>query len=230
MRIAISHLTRMRPGYICVAGIDLDTGRHVRPVLAGRLPRSLLLQEGGVFEIGSVVELGTVKHVGKAPETEDYLFHPKSARVIDKLDDDQFWTVISESAKGSLREIFGDDLQPQGKGLALKVNGGTASLGCLRTLIPAVLTVTEFFGKDSARVHLNDGEIEARISVTDLRLYEQDQVTLRDVEIHRIAKLLQKGKDTLFCVGLSRAWQKPGDTERRHWLQLNNIHLKTLFS
>ena len=35
MRIVVNHLTRMRRGYICAAGINLATGEHVRP-----LPRS----------------------------------------------------------------------------------------------------------------------------------------------------------------------------------------------
>ena len=32
MRIVINHLTRMRRGYICTAGIDLANGQHVRPI------------------------------------------------------------------------------------------------------------------------------------------------------------------------------------------------------
>jgi hypothetical protein len=35
MRIVVNHLTRMQPGYICVAGMERQGGRHVRPVLAG---------------------------------------------------------------------------------------------------------------------------------------------------------------------------------------------------
>jgi hypothetical protein len=33
MLILVHHLTRMQPGFICVAGLDADTERHVRPVL-----------------------------------------------------------------------------------------------------------------------------------------------------------------------------------------------------
>ena len=35
MKIVVNHLTRMQPGYICVAGLDFQTNAHVRPVLAG---------------------------------------------------------------------------------------------------------------------------------------------------------------------------------------------------
>jgi hypothetical protein len=37
MQIVINHLTRMQRGFMCVAGVDLATGRHVRPVLASQL-------------------------------------------------------------------------------------------------------------------------------------------------------------------------------------------------
>src|SRR6185503_2915035 len=32
MRVVITHLTRMRRGYICAAGLDFATGNHVRPM------------------------------------------------------------------------------------------------------------------------------------------------------------------------------------------------------
>ena len=35
MRIVINHLTRMRAGYICAAGVEANTLQHVRPVLLG---------------------------------------------------------------------------------------------------------------------------------------------------------------------------------------------------
>ena len=36
MEILVTHLTRMKEQCICVAGIDLATGKHVRPVLERR--------------------------------------------------------------------------------------------------------------------------------------------------------------------------------------------------
>ena len=33
MKVVITDLTRMNDDHICVAGIDLDTGHRVRPVL-----------------------------------------------------------------------------------------------------------------------------------------------------------------------------------------------------
>ena len=43
----------MQSGYICVAGIDMQNNKHVRPVLArSRLTVDLLKRKGGPFDIG----------------------------------------------------------------------------------------------------------------------------------------------------------------------------------
>ena len=39
MKIVVNHLTRMQRGYICVAGINPDTGHHVRPIPENDRPR-----------------------------------------------------------------------------------------------------------------------------------------------------------------------------------------------
>jgi hypothetical protein len=92
MRIVVNHLTRMQPGYICVAGLDEVTGQHVRPCLNGaRLRTSLLQERGGPSDIAAVVDLGFARHIGQPPETEDYLFEARRARrVPDFVNDGQF--------------------------------------------------------------------------------------------------------------------------------------------
>jgi hypothetical protein len=41
-----------------------------------------------------------------------------------------------------------------------------------------------------------------------------------------VEKRLKSGVEAILSVGLTRPWQKWGDTAERHWLQVNNIHLK----
>jgi hypothetical protein len=79
MRIIVNHLTRMQPGYICVAGVDVSNGHHVRPVLRGRLTTDLLASKGGPFDMAALVDIGRVESCGHAPETEDYNFDPSTA-------------------------------------------------------------------------------------------------------------------------------------------------------
>src|SRR5918999_4021239 len=76
LQILVNHLTRMQPGYVCVAGVDIHTLEHVRPVLRyGRLTTNLLRRNGGPLDIGSVVDLGAPTCVGRAPEVEDHYFN-----------------------------------------------------------------------------------------------------------------------------------------------------------
>ena len=82
MKIVINHLTRMQKGCICVAGIDLATGQHVRPLLRSALRKDICARYGGPFDIGRLVDLGWTRYIGTRPETEDYLFHQSEVRSI----------------------------------------------------------------------------------------------------------------------------------------------------
>ena len=59
MRIVVNHLTRMQPGYICVAGIDVQDNEHIRPVLGrARLTVDLLARNGGAFDVVALSNWG----------------------------------------------------------------------------------------------------------------------------------------------------------------------------
>ena len=132
MQIVVNHLTRMQPGFICVAGIDLEDQKHIRPVLAGsRLRTHLLKPFGGPFEIASVVDLGKTEYQGHSPETEDYLFDPSKAFRVRDMGPNMFWKLLLDISQESLMQIFGDELQQQGRTCAVEAGMGTASLGCL---------------------------------------------------------------------------------------------------
>src|SRR3954462_6833076 len=132
MRIVVNHLTRMQPGYICVAGIDLASGKHIRPVLESRLSNRLLVRHHGPFDMGAIVDLGAATLVGRPPETEDHGFNQwKAPRVKDAPAAD-FWALLERVACGSLREVFGAALQQRDRTCTVDVGQGRASLGCLR--------------------------------------------------------------------------------------------------
>ncbi len=66
----------------------------------------------------------------------------------------------------------------------------------------------------------------ANLSVTDLRLYGEDHKTPRRDLVANVQERLEAGVEVILSVGLTRSWCKPNDTAKRHWLQVNNIHLK----
>ncbi|MCC6178715.1 MAG: hypothetical protein IT305_25695 [Chloroflexi bacterium] len=229
MKIAIVHLTRMQPGYVCVAGLDVDTGAHVRPVFPGqRLRGSLTARQGGPFDIGVVVDLGRVRPTPVTPEHEDHEFERRYVRVTQRIEPRLYWDMLSFVSRPSLGELFGPALQRRGKDRAGVEEGtGEASLGCFRPrLRPSLYVGRNLRGERALRMSLRDPQLGSLdLSVTDLRLYDEDG----RADERRAAKLeerIARGAGVVVGVGLTRAFRARADLEPLHWLQVNNLHLE----
>jgi hypothetical protein len=224
LRIVVNHLTRMQPGYICVAGINVQDNEHIRPVLGrARLTVDLLARNGGAFDVGRLVELGPAQASGTAPETEDHTFDPGRLVSVKELSPGSFWKLLTVVARGTLADIFGEDLKTQRNGCAVDEGEGNASLGCLHTATSPSITINRW-GKIRAQVA--DGTFDVDLSITDLRLYAEDQKTPRAKVVADMQRRIKRGVGVILSVGLARAFQVSGDTARRHWLQVNNLHLE----
>lgn len=260
MQIVVNHVTRMDPGFVCLAGIQIKDvphrvggqasgglirglvqrafgpasspppnvwrtpTRHIRPTAGqGRLSRNFLRSEGGAFDIGAVIDLGPVVYEGRPPEVEDHRFDPSKVRHVRQMPGDHFWSLLEAVSKPTLGEVFGPDLKPNGSGCTVDMGEGIASLGCLR---PAKQVAVEVNAFGKLRVKLTDDRRALDLSITDLRLYEADQKSLRLATIGSVQRHMRSGSRVILSVGLTRAWQKPGDSVARHWLQVNNIHLQ----
>jgi hypothetical protein len=214
----------MQPGYFCVAGVDVNTSRHIRPVLRrGRLTIDLLSTGGGPFDVGSVVDLGPATYAGCAPELEDHRFDPSITRWLFEDDPDDYWGVLDRVARESLEEIFGSALELWDESGTVDVGEGRASLGCLKPEKQPWLYVDH---RGTVRLVLDYMMPSVDLSVNDLRLYERDGRTPRRDRVQSVQKRLEAGVETILSVGLTRPWRKRNDDAERHWLQLNNIHLK----
>ena len=223
MEIVVNHLTRMEPGYICVAGINVSSKQHIRPVLSGRLKTDLLAVNGGPFALASLVDLGPVRYCGYAPEVEDHYFNPQNVRVIRNLSPEEFWELLQHVARRGIMDIFGSAIRSSGNGCVVEVRTGEASLGCLIPATQPKLFVNPF---GSVRVIVTDGTFTLDLSVTDIHLCEADHKTPKKSLINQINSRMQRGTPVILSIGLTRPWKKPDDTVERHWLQVNNIHLK----
>jgi len=214
----------MQPGYVCVAGVDVHTLKHVRPVLRyGRLTTDLLKPNGGPLDIGSVVDLGPTAYAGHAPELEDHYFDPERAMWLFDDDPDDYWEFLNQVTQESLAAIFGPELELWEESCTLDVGEGRASLGCLAQEERPWLYVDH---RDTVRMVLESVTPSVDLSVTDLRLYESDHKTPRKDLVADVQKRLEGGVEAILSVGLTRPWRKQGDTTERHWLQVNNIHLQ----
>ena len=231
MRIVINHLTRMRAGYICAAGVEANTLQHVRPVLNdGALPFDLLARYGGPFDMARIVELGNPRPNRKKPHVEDRVVVPTQINSGHSLPPDEFWELLKRLGKTSLRDIFGPDLRATGQSSCVTDLGkGEVSLGCLRPRHTPSLRCTAVSGKPKIRIRFDDGEFAVSVSVTDLRLYGDDHITPDQVPLDKVHRRLQNGKAVILGVGLTRPITFPNTSEPNpvNWLQVTNIHFES---
>lgn len=221
MRLVINHLTRMRHPYICVAGVD-ESRAHRRPVLSsGRLDRELLRTRGGMFSLGTIVDLGAVQPRPIAPEVEDVVFDPDKAVVEGELGPEEFVGLLEEVAVDSLSDALGAELSKKSStAAAVPAGTGNASLGVLR-LSAGELSSGLSFGKHDLRLRFADPTFgDLSIKVTDLRLWKSDQTAPAAEAIQAIGNNLDQ---CLVAVGLTRPFQVSSHAGVWHWLQINNV-------
>jgi hypothetical protein len=215
----------MQPGFVCVAGINPATGRHVRPVTSGRIGIDLLAPNGGPFDVAVEVELGRARPTPTPPEIEDHLVVPSALRKVRELTADKFWLMIESAARERLSGIFGPDFCRHGGTWIIESHKGKASLGCLSPQAPPFLEVCveDHHGEKMERIrcHVKDRDGECFPPVTDLRLYCPDEKTPRRDVVDDLNRRLKAGTPALLSVGVTRAM-----SQDKHWFQVNNLHLR----
>lgn len=210
---------------ICVAGIDAETFQHVRPTTRPSDPitRRLLRQEGGPFGMGSVVDLGRVRHRPVAPETEDHEFQTKRARCVQSLGGAEFLAVLDAASSSSLEEGFGSDLERAGWKYAVEAGKGVRSLVVLRARRRPVLKIDDKYGR--LQLRCDDPDPPTYLPVTDIRFYEPDHATIRKDIVDDVRRRLRAGVDVYLMLGLARAYRASNDDRERHWAQVNGLCL-----
>ena len=221
MQIVVNHLTKMDPGYICVAGIGIANHVHIRTTLARRLDDTLAKKYGGIIAIGEIVDLGVTINDGAPPEIEDQRFELNNIRVVRTMSATSFWKMLSDVAEPSLEEIFGKHLERAGKSSYAVAEGkGSASLGCLSLAKQPKLYIDSH---QKLRISFDNDGVQVDVKVNDLRMHKRDGTILHNFTNAAISKV-NRGHKVILTVGLARAFQAKNDNQRRHWLQVNNIH------
>lgn len=210
---------------ICVAGIDPESGHHVRPITgrAHSLTRQHLVENGGVFQLGGIVDLGQTTAKSSPPETEDHWFWPDQACFVERLAPGEYLELLDEVCVDDLNDVLGPELHRQGWKYAVDAGVGSASLGCLRVRRRVTLEVNQY---GNLQIRLDDVSPQAYLSVTDIRFVEGDHRTLRTDVIERVQARLRRGVPLRLMLGLARAFVATGDDTRRHWLQVNGLCLE----
>lgn len=64
------------------------------------------------------------------------------------------------------------------------------------------------------------------LSVTDLRLCKDDCATLDEGLVKDVAQRLQRSREVILGVGLTRAFRRDENADAFHWVQVTGIHLE----
>ncbi|MBW2063284.1 MAG: hypothetical protein JRI95_17210 [Deltaproteobacteria bacterium] len=211
-----------------MAGIAIGTKQHIRPVLGTEnLTISLLARNAGPFDMGNMVQLGTIIHKPDPPHTEDYLFEPSEC-LLKGVARETFWEVLERISKNRLKEIFGDDLRHIGQSLYGTDPGcGQASLGCLRlNRKPSLYVDTGRSGKPQVRLNFTDGELHVNAGITDIRFYEIDDYSPKEKIINDTKTQIKASSAIIISLGLSRPFASSSQFDPVNWLQVNNIHFR----
>jgi len=236
MDLLICHLTRMTRPLICTAGINLATGRHVRPLpRSGRLNYDHLHSRGGVLRLGRVVRFESASPCGRRPEVEDTKVTFRTAGVVRDVPGAEFWervTAKSSPGKDGLRGVFGPELLRCGATYASEESTGAASLGLVRLPADGVnLTVRErsqYTKGPQVRVNIAPDVLDAPahgssdLPATDIRFYGPDHTTVDSQAAWDVSILIRNSASVVLALGLSRPFAKQ-EGRRMHWLQVNGV-------
>lgn len=228
MLLMVCHLTRMdfAPDgslRVCVAGLDLESGTFVRPVLSR--PNSWtsadLHDRGGIFSLGTVLEVERAVNISLPPEVEDRQVSRGALRRLAEAHGGLLNAALSHVARHSVSALFGSELARKDGRASMPQGRGEASLGVLRTLTAVTLEVRSVAGKERPRLRCADAHGWLEMPVTDIRLYDPVTGAVLADRVRQLSAMLRDCR-TLLAVGLTRPWAKQ-DGEPRHYLQVNNI-------
>lgn len=222
MQILVNHLTRMKSPYICVAGVNLADGSHVRPVLdkqsrhGKQIHRDTLTD--GLFGLGKVVDLGPVTHRPENPQREDHLFALERIQVVSQCDPLGFSQLMESIAKKSLALIFGTSLQKtSSRKIGILGGLGECSLGVYKPKEAKITQEFNQYGKHEVRLEFEDPDLgDISSPITDIRLWEDDQITPNKQWVEYARGRLS---GCVLAMGLGREYRG------KNWLQVNNIFL-----
>lgn len=226
--LAITDLTRMQEGRVCVAGCDED-GRCIRPVLPppGIHESSLYSRGQPIVFPFAVVEYNLRRAVPHPPHMEDWRYAARSVRFIRRLDEDRRREVLAHSLCDDVSAVFDVPILHR-PGHYVRAGAGSRSMGTIR---PQRVNWTTYEqaaeGKWKYRLRFTDGGGASwQLTVTDLtwRYYLDHQRTRMGFAPARIGADMTRALTKRECylrLGLARGWEKFPD---RCYIQVTGVY------
>ena len=223
--IAITDLTRMYHGNVCVAGYDTQHN-PVRFVQRSGISEEYLYEDGkAVIYPWAAIEVDLLRNTPDPPHCEDYEFDPDSIRFDHRIKDDRKKIVLGWSLAPTLQGVF-DQPVLHNPGHHVMEGKGTRSLGTVMAHAIKAVEYTE--GDDGAfgyRLLFKDAEDWHSLKITDLTWTYYCHHLLasgRDrAEVQEELTVMLRHSIVYLRIGLSRHWKKFPDC---CFLQINGIH------
>ena len=226
--LAITDLTRMQRGHVCIVGYDKD-GICIRPILQypGIDEQSLFVNDQPIVFPFAVVEYLLLRPRPQPPHTEDCYYDPTSIKFVRRVRDHKRERLLNLSLFESVAAIFEQPIHNE-RGHYIMDGAGPRSLGTI--LLQDVLEIR--YEKDARsgnwdyRIRFTDEQGESyRLKITDLTWHYYCD-SLRDenhspTEIASDLSQMLASRKVYLRVGLSRGWAEHPD---RCYLQVNGIH------
>lgn len=232
MEILITDLTYMKNG-ICVAGIDINTGKNVRPVLNFKHIQQEYAEEKNIVPC-AIVEFNVFQRENiQKPHIEDVVFVPHDTRFIRFVTQNEWKNYMDKYSSDSLQSAFNNCIT-ENKGIPPLSDCGSLAI------VRAQNIKVNFFDSDTDAVlpfkcrvsfHCNSGQYN--LPVTDLQFIDYcierfDRGDSRQTVKAEIEKVINESSYIFLRIGLTRPFKKAVDADELCYLQINGIYTELL--
>lgn len=197
--ILVTEVTRMNQGLVCVAGLEIRTGRMLRPLMGdGSNWPEIGWVNSGYMVVGNVLGLkAAAQAVSDYPHrTED--FRVANVKLLGQATTEELFQSCVETASENVNAIFGGNVK---NNKFVEANTNCASLGCV--IVRA------------NRIQLIEDSTKLRISIP-AGFFGRHELALTDLQMKALSVDQQKaairgridssGGKVAIRIGLARAW------------------------
>jgi hypothetical protein len=223
--IAITDLTRMQHGNVCVAGYNTQHN-PVRLVQRSGISEEFLYEDGkAVIYPWAAIEVDLLRNTPDPPHCEDYEFDPDSVRFDHRIKDDRKKTILGWSLAPCVENVFDQPVQ-HNQGCYVLERHGTRSLG---TVMAHAIKKVDYSDNDDGafgyRLVFKSAEQWYSLKITDLTFTYYCHHLLASgrehAEVQDELTAMLRHRMVFVRIGLARHWKLHPD---RCYLQINGIH------
>lgn len=229
IELTITDISRMSPGFICVAGID-PTGRTIRPQYhTHRISDGWCCVDGRFIRPFTRVALELETPRSIPPHTEDWYAVDEPPRILGDCTDGEKLELLKATCSNDITSIFDVEIQHvDGQGTFIYSNTGYRSLGTVHAQHVFGFQHRLFDGRRDYRLHFIDqGGSEYRLKAVDItfQTYVDHLRVCHRFSTDEVEKFVDNhvfAHHTIYLrVGLARGWANYPD---RCYLQITGIY------